>query len=281
MEKKFFFFIRTFISYMSFFFFSSWFSFYVFDHISCQSTDQRCIVMLTATAEHHFMVLLIRFAFVLWLCCSSSSIHATAVGTIVHTPSVRSVSEKDGSLSGILTRLRASGDGIVAKKQEQVRMFRKKKLAFLPDGVKNSLASATATAVVKIILQPLDTIKTIQQARPNIKLGPIKAAAEVIKNRGIVGLWSGIGISILGSSPSGAIYFGVYSSVKTHITKYFSPQYKLVAVAISAAIGNTFASVLRAPYEVLKQRIQTGYNPVDSLSNLTTVSNPNFQSKTS
>ena len=214
--------------------------------------------MLTATAQHHFMVLLIRFAFVLWLCCSSSTIHATAVGTIVHPPSVRSVAEKDGSLSGILSRLRVSGDEIVAKKQEQIRAFRKKKLAFLPDGVKNSIASATATAVVKIILQPLDTIKTIQQARPNIKLGPIKAAAEVIKNRGIVGLWSGIGISILGSSPSGAIYFGVYSSVKTHITKYFSPQYKLVAVAISAAIGNTFASVLRAPYEVLKQRIQTG-----------------------
>ena len=146
-------------------------------------------------------------------------------------------------------------------------MFRKKKLAFLPDGVKNSIASATATAVVKIILQPLDTIKTIQQARPNIKLGPIKAAAEVIKNRGIGGLWSGIGISILGSSPSGAVYFGVYTSVKAHITKYFSPQYKLVAVAISAAIGNTFASVLRAPYEVLKQRIQTGMSSCLVLSN--------------
>ena len=60
-------------------------------------------------------------------------------------------------------------------------------------------------------------------------------------------------MQILGSAPSGAVYFGVYSSVKTHISQYFSPQYKLVAVAVSAAVGNTFAAVLRAPYEVMRR----------------------------
>jgi solute carrier family 25 S-adenosylmethionine transporter 26 len=36
---------------------------------------------------------------------------------------------------------------------------------------------------------------------------------------------------------------------------------KLVAVALSAAIGNTFASVVRAPLEVIKQRVQAGQYP--------------------
>lgn len=133
----------------------------------------------------------------------------------------------------------------------------KKRLSFVPDGLKNAMASGLATAVVKTFLQPLDTIKTIQQAQ-KIKLGPIKAALQVIEQRGIRGLWSGIGITVVGSTPSVAVYFGVYSSVKAHLTRVFPPELKLLAVALSAAVGNTFASVLRVPYEVLKQRIQTG-----------------------
>jgi hypothetical protein len=80
------------------------------------------------------------------------------------------------------------------------KLTRVQKLAFLPDGIKNSIASAAATAMAKFVLQPLDTIKTIQQARANTKLGPIAAAAEVVRQRGVGGLWSGIGISVRVSS---------------------------------------------------------------------------------
>lgn len=133
----------------------------------------------------------------------------------------------------------------------------KRRLSFIPDGIKNAMASGLATAVVKTFLQPLDTIKTIQQAQ-KIKLGPVKAAIQIIEQRGIRGLWSGIGITVVGSTPSVAVYFGVYSSLKSRLTQIFPPELKLLAVALSAAVGNTFASVLRVPYEVLKQRIQTG-----------------------
>jgi solute carrier family 25 S-adenosylmethionine transporter 26 len=132
-----------------------------------------------------------------------------------------------------------------------------RRLSFIPDGIKNAMASGLATAVVKTFLQPLDTIKTIQQAQ-KIKLGPIKAAMQIIEQRGIRGLWSGIGITVVGSTPSVAVYFGVYSTLKSRLTQIFPPELKLLAVALSAAVGNTFASVLRVPYEVLKQRIQTG-----------------------
>ena len=133
----------------------------------------------------------------------------------------------------------------------------RKRLSFIPDGLKNAIASGLATAVVKTFLQPLDTIKTIQQAQ-KIKLGPIKAAMQIIEQRGVRGLWSGIGITVVGSTPSVAVYFGVYSTMKTYLVKAFPQELKLLAVALSAAVGNTFASVLRVPYEVLKQRIQTG-----------------------
>jgi len=131
----------------------------------------------------------------------------------------------------------------------------------LPDGVKNGLASGLAAAFVKIILQPIDTIKTVQQAT-QYGMGPLKAASEVVKTRGVLGLWSGVGITVLGSSPSVAVYFGVYSSVKKCLTGMLRPDAsqftKLLAVAAAASCGNTVASVLRAPYEVLKQRVQAG-----------------------
>ena len=131
----------------------------------------------------------------------------------------------------------------------------------LPDGIKNGLASGLAAAFVKIILQPIDTIKTVQQAT-QYGMGPLKAASEVVKTRGVLGLWSGVGITVLGSSPSVAVYFGVYSSVKKCLIgmlRHDASQFtNLLAVAAAASCGNTVASVLRAPYEVLKQRVQAG-----------------------
>ena len=137
-----------------------------------------------------------------------------------------------------------------AEKTKSVDKVEKKRFAFLPDGVKDGIASGLAAAVVKAILQPLDTIKTVQQAQNSVKLGPIRAAVDIVEKRGIAGLWSGLGITVVGSSPSVAVYFGLYSSCKTHLTKVFPANLKLVAVAISATIGNSFASILRAPYEV-------------------------------
>ena len=128
---------------------------------------------------------------------------------------------------------------------------------WLPNGFRNGMASGMAAAVVKSCLQPFDTVKTVQQAQMN-RITPLGAMREVISTRGVRGLWSGIGITILGSTPSVALYFGVYSSTKARLTQQFSPEYKMVAVALSALIGNTIASIARVPYEVIKQRMQYG-----------------------
>lgn len=131
----------------------------------------------------------------------------------------------------------------------------KRRLPWLSDGAKEGLASALATSVVKAILQPLDTIKTVQQGK---SLGPILAANEIIRLRGLSGLWSGLGVTIIGSAPSSAVYFGSYSSIKRRLVKLLPPEMKLVAFAVSACVGNTLASAFRVPYEVIKQRMQMG-----------------------
>ena len=105
----------------------------------------------------------------------------------------------------------------------------------LPDGVKNGIASGLAAAVVKTVLQPLDTIKTVQQAQ-KMGLDPFRAVSKVISRNGIFGLWAGLGITVVGSSPSVAIYFGVYSSVKKHLTTIMPKESNLLAVALAASI---------------------------------------------
>eukprot|EP01035_Chromulina_nebulosa_P018865 gene18865-24650_t len=130
-------------------------------------------------------------------------------------------------------------------------------LPWLSDGVKSGLASGLSAALVKAILQPFDTIKTVQQAE-RFRQNAWNTGVSVVRARGICGLWSGIGITVLGSSPSVAVYFGLYSAIKSKLIKVFPSSMKLPAVAISAAIGNTVASVLRVPYELIKQRLQTG-----------------------
>ena len=76
---------------------------------------------------------------------------------------------------------------------------------------------------------------------------------------------------MVGSMPSVGLYFGVYSYCKRAIgafindkfgetTKYGIHQQLLwtLSITTSAAIGNTVASFSRVPYEVVKQKLQTG-----------------------
>lgn len=138
----------------------------------------------------------------------------------------------------------------------------------IPNGIKNGLASGLAAAVckgifadfplptlyckavtekqthifhIKGILLPFDTIKTVQQTG-KVFMGPLKTTMSIIQTRGVIGLWSGLGVTVLGSSPSVAVYFGVYSTAKTHLTRLLPDKYKLVAVSVAAALGNTVAS---------------------------------------
>ena len=147
---------------------------------------------------------------------------------------------------------------IVGEKEGVATSVANSTLAWIPNSVKNGMASGMAAAVVKTILQPFDTIKTMMQAQRG-RITPIMAFRDVVQTRGLTGLWSGLGITIVGSAPSVAIYFGCYSSFKQHIGQALpQPEYKLVVVALSAMCGNTIASVFRVPYEVIKQRMQYG-----------------------
>lgn len=79
-------------------------------------------------------------------------------------------------------------------------------------------------------------------------------------------------MAVIGSMPSAAIYFGVYAYCKRIIQPFLErhcgedsrfctiPSHVIfsLSIASSAAVGNTVASFSRVPYEVVKQKLQTG-----------------------
>jgi hypothetical protein len=87
---------------------------------------------------------------------------------------------------------------------------------------------------------------------------------------------AGLGVAAIGAMPSVGLYFGIYSYSKRTIIprlqQTLGPTREgsyiisdnaatTIGIAASAAIGNTFASFSRVPFEVVKQRLQTGKYP--------------------
>lgn len=80
-------------------------------------------------------------------------------------------------------------------------------------------------------------------------------------NRGIPGLYRGVIPGVVGIVPAAAVYMLVFQSLKSRLAKRFPKRGRNVAIALSAAVGDVAASLVRVPCEVLKQRLQVGvYN---------------------
>jgi len=125
----------------------------------------------------------------------------------------------------------------------------------VPKILKDSLASMLATAVVKIALQPFDTVKTVQQMN-SFQSGILATASQIVHRRGMHGLWAGAGVTVFGSMPSVAVYFSTFNSCKGRLAAILPAHYRPFAIALAAMIANSLACVLRVPYEVLKHRMQ-------------------------
>lgn len=140
------------------------------------------------------------------------------------------------------------------------------------EGLKNSMASSLAAACSKTILAPFDTLKTIQQYhRSSGKSLSMTEASKIIMARpkGFMEFYSGLGVAVVGSMPSVGLYFGVYSYCKRRFRPLFDRLEQnnndssrgiafTLTILTSAAVGNTVASFSRVPYEVVKQKLQTG-----------------------
>lgn len=92
------------------------------------------------------------------------------------------------------------------------------------------------------------------------RLGRSAAATRstALAGAGGRGLYRGLAPALAGVVPAAALYMGVYQSTKAALLPRFGPAWAPAAVALAAAIGDTAASLVRAPCELVKQRLQVG-----------------------
>lgn len=161
-----------------------------------------------------------------------------------------------------------------------VALSRRKSLA-------SGCASGLSSLCVRTLLQPFDTVKTLQQASSGpLRPGVVATARELVRHNGVGALYRGLGPSLVGSVPAMALYMGacrclrparsplcaaltlrsfaraaMYKSSKASLAARFPSVPSLLVVALSAAVGNTLASLLRVPMELVKQRTQAGIYP--------------------
>jgi len=97
-------------------------------------------------------------------------------------------------------------------------------------------------------------------ASPLARLAQSAATARgtVLGGAGARGLYRGLAPALAGVVPAAALYMGVYQTTKTALLPRFGAAWAPAAVALAAAIGDTAASLVRAPCELVKQRLQVG-----------------------
>ncbi len=126
------------------------------------------------------------------------------------------------------------------------------------DGLRNGLASGLASATCKTLLHPFDVIKTVEQASKS-KIGMRSAIKKVADESGRMALFTrGLDVTLIGSVPSIAVYFGAYQFFKKTLSGAMGPEWRHTAVALSAALANSIAAFFRVPAEIVKQRVQAG-----------------------
>lgn len=113
------------------------------------------------------------------------------------------------------------------------------------------LSGAVAGFTVDAVLFPLDTLKT----RLQLAVPPNQTAPPLFS-----GLYAGFGPAVLASAPAAAAFFGMYDFVKRKLQPISSKRDNLAPLChlAAAAAGDIAGSTIRAPFEVVKQRVQSG-----------------------
>ena len=139
-------------------------------------------------------------------------------------------------------------------------------------------AAAAGSCVSTLIMHPLDTLKTriMTGERDKKRKSQISNDDESEKLREwtnpLEGLYSGVIANVVKEAPASALYLGIYEAMRTFFMTTDLSQYPLIIYLLSGAIGEVGGSLVRAPAEAVKIRMQT--SDVNAITAITQVLEP-------
>lgn len=121
----------------------------------------------------------------------------------------------------------------------------------------SSIAGILSGIITSIFIAPLDLIRTQQMALKESSFG-LSTAKHIIKTDGFKGLYRGLGLTMMGLTPTWGIYWWAYTSLKSNLSPKFkkdkdSPLLHLVAATGAGLVTSTITN----PLWVIKSRLQT------------------------
>jgi hypothetical protein len=133
------------------------------------------------------------------------------------------------------------------------------------------MAAAVGSVVSTLIMHPVDTIKVQMM---NSKKGRASgeddeefdaADDEEDEPLDFANAYKGIFANIVKEAPSSALYLGIYEVARTYLTNTPLGDQPLVIYLLAGAMGELFGSLLRAPAEAVKTRLQVGTSDEDGV----------------
>ncbi|CAK7335544.1 unnamed protein product [Dovyalis caffra] len=124
----------------------------------------------------------------------------------------------------------------------------------------HAFAGAFAGIFVSLCLHPIDTVKTVIQSCPAEQKSISYIGRSIVSERGVTGLYRGIGSNIASSAPISAIYAFTYESAKGYLLPLFpkEKEYHSFAHCIAGGCASIATSFVFTPSERIKQQMQIG-----------------------
>jgi len=134
-------------------------------------------------------------------------------------------------------------------------------LAFIPKSVLTELlTSGISVSTANTVTNPLDVIKVrLQLARKDITPGTkppgmLRTGINVVKNEGVLALWSGLGPSLARGFFFGGARLGLYTPIKAAICGDVKPSFEMKV--LSGSLSGGLAAAVTSPIELIKTRLQ-------------------------
>jgi solute carrier family 25 S-adenosylmethionine transporter 26 len=133
------------------------------------------------------------------------------------------------------------------------------------------MAAAVGSIVSTLIMHPVDTIKVqMMNSKKERSSGgddeePGTADDEDDAPLDLANAYKGIFANIVKEAPSSALYLGIYEFARTYLTSTPLGDQPLVIYLLAGAMGELFGSLLRAPAEAVKTRLQVGISDEDGV----------------
>lgn len=113
-------------------------------------------------------------------------------------------------------------------------------------------AALLASALAVSITHPIDTLKTMKQAKQS---GIVSSDTPIT----LSGLYRGVLSNILKEAPNAAVYLATYELFKSALlTIPIFGAFPLAAMCLAGMLGDGVGSVVRVPAEIINKRLQLG-----------------------